>query len=92
MRKGLKTVVEAATIGLAALVLAYPEWRTGPMKLAVLFLWLVVGASLVRRLHKAGVLDMTPGQIYREKEKPKIELLEYLAVLFGAAVIVFAGR
>ena len=86
------TVISVAVIALAALMLVYPEWRTGATKLTLLFLWLIVGVSWVCRLYGAGTLNLTPGQLFSAKEKPEIAFLEYLAIMVGAATTVFLSR
>ena len=92
MRRNVMTVLGLGVIALAALMISYPEWRTGPARFAFLIMWAVVAASWIWRLHKAGVLSRTPGEIFNMKERPKTGLLEFLAIMAGIVVTVVTGH
>ena len=92
MKKNMLAVISVAVIALAALIVSYPEYRVGPTKLILLFLWFVVAGSWVLRLYKTGTLNLTPEELYNAKERPKIGFIEYLAIVVGAVIIIFFGR
>ena len=92
MRKTVMTALQVGVIALAALMLSYPEWRTGPIKFTLIFMLSVFSTSSIWDLHKAGILRMSPWQIYEATERPKTSLVEFLAMLAGVTVILFIGR
>lgn len=82
-------VISVGVVALVCLMLVHSEWRTLAMKLTLLVLWLVVSASWVYRLYRAGILKLTPGQLLNAKERPKIALVEYIAIMTGGVMTVF---
>ena len=89
MPKNVVAAISLAVIALATLMLGNPEWRTGAAKVTLGILWLTVSTSNAYRLHKAGMLSMTPGQIFHAKERPKTGLLELIAILVGVGANIY---
>lgn len=54
--------------------------------------WFASAASMIYRLHQAGVLSMSPMDIYRLNKKPRIGFIEWLAVTGGGVVLMMLSR
>ena len=88
MRKHLSTVVAGVLVVVATLLVFIPESRTLPMRMMLGVLWVIVAGSTFWRLHRAGVLRMTPGQLHQMVAKPKFSLLHSAALMIGAVAII----
>ena len=90
--KHLWTAAEAALVIVATLLVFIPELRNPPMRVVLGVLWITISGSQVRRLYRAGTLNMTPRQIYQATAKPKIGALSFVAILTGSVAIVLTAQ
>ena len=92
MKRHLDVVAGAGLLIVATVLVFIPELRTTPMRLAGGVLWLIVGGSTMWRDWKAGILKLTPAQIYALRTRPRVSLLTLVAMAMAAVALMVAGH
>lgn len=72
---------QAALLVVAILLISMPELNGVAATVVLLSLFGIVSVSSIWRLHRAGILGMSPRQVYRSSRRPKANLLEVFALL-----------
>lgn len=83
MRSHLNMVAEAILIIVSVVLLAIPEARTTPIRLAFAFFFVAVVLPELRRQYRAGMFSMTPTQIYKTVNERPSSFLSITAYLLG---------
>lgn len=91
MNKYLDTAIEGAMFIVATTLVFIPESRSAPMRLACGLLFLIDSTSTIWRMWKAGILTLTPKQIYALPARPRASLLGAVAMLMSVIAFMVAG-
>lgn len=81
------TLIRATLLLLSGVLIFIPESRHTAVSSVLLIFFVVAAFSSVWRLHRKGLLGMTPKQIYRMPNKPSANLLETASLLMSVVAM-----
>ena len=81
------TVVRAALLCLATVLIFIPETRDTRMTAALFLLFGLAACASVWKFHRQGVLRLTPKQVYQLPKKPNANVLEVAALVMAVVAM-----
>ena len=81
MIKHLLTLASAVLLISSTILVFIPELRTAPIRMTLKISFLTAALCDLVTLYRAGMLTMTPAEIYRMPNKPNTDLLPLVAII-----------
>jgi hypothetical protein len=86
----LSKVVAAGLFVVAAILVVLPESRTAALRTALVILWTWQSLALCWRYYEAGLLTRSIRVMHATRNKPRIDLLTWAAIILGSVAMVVA--